>query len=147
MKKVHIIEGKQFVDQRGKLNFANGFSFDDVKRFYIITHTDTKTVRAWQGHKEEKKYFFVVQGTFIIAWVKIDNWDKPSSDLKAEYIIVNENDSPVICIPAGFANGLKALETNSKVLVFSEFELKKSVDKKIRFDPKLWLDWESIKLK
>ncbi len=138
---VKIIKGGQFVDDRGKLNFANAFSFEDVNRFYIITHPDTETVRAWQGHRLEKKFFFVVQGAFVIAWVKIDDWDNPSKNLKAEHLVMNEKDSPVLGIPPGYANGLKALEPNSKVLVFSEFELGKSVDEKIRFDSNLWFDW------
>lgn len=80
----------------------------------------------------------------MISWVKIDDWENPSKDLKAEYLIVNEKDSPVLSIPAGYANGLKALEPNSKVLVFSEFELEKSVYEKIRFDSNLWLNWREF---
>lgn len=144
MSAIEIIEGGQFIDKRGKLNFANDFSFEDVNRFYIITHPDTETIRAWQGHRYEKKFFFVVKGSFVISWVKIDNWDKPSKELKAEHLIMNEKDSPVLSLPAGYANGLKAFEENSKVLVFSEFGLKKSVDEKIRFDSELWFDWNEL---
>jgi len=145
MSKVKLIAGGQFIDDRGKLNFANGFSFEDVSRFYITTHTDTETIRAWQGHRDEKKFFFVVQGSFVIAWVKIDDWRNPSKDLKAEHIVMKEEDSPVLCLPAGYANGLKALEPNSKVLVFSEFELNRSEKEKIRFDSDLWFNWKEFK--
>ena len=141
---VRIIKGGQYVDERGKINYANEFSFEDVNRFYIITHPDTETVRAWQGHRYEKKFFFVVQGSFVIAWVKIDDWDNPSKNLKADYLIMNEKDSPVLSIPPGYANGLKAMEPNSKVLVLSEFELEKSVDEKIRFDSNLWFNWNRL---
>lgn len=144
MEKVKIIDGGQFIDNRGKLNYANEFSFKDVSRFYTITHPDTKTIRAWQGHKYEKKYFFVVNGSFVISWVKIDDWDTPSIELHADHLILKEEDSPVLCLPAGYANGLKALEPNSKVLVFSEFGLDKSVEEKIRFDADLWFDWEKM---
>ncbi len=145
MSEVKIIEGGQFNDERGKISYANGFSFEDVNRFYVITHNDTETIRAWQGHRLEKKFFFVVKGSFIIAWVKIDEWDNPSKDLKAEHLVMTEKDSPVLCLPAGYANGLRALEKDSKVLVFSEFDLDKSVEEKIRFDSELWFDWNELK--
>jgi hypothetical protein len=49
-----IIKGGSFSDDRGILRFVNDFRFDDVKRFYLIKHTDPSVIRAWQGHQFEK---------------------------------------------------------------------------------------------
>lgn len=137
----YIIEGGFFSDDRGRLSFVNDFNFADVKRFYMIDHPETDTVRAWQGHVVEKKYFYVVKGSFCIAWVKIDNWDNPSSELRAEYEILNENQSRILCVPCGYANGLKAIERASKLIVFSSLSLEESLKEKTRYDSSLWFDW------
>ncbi len=82
-----ILKGGAFTDARGTLQFVNDFEFEGVKRFYQITHHNTSIVRAWQGHKVEHKWFFVGKGSFVIAWVKIDDWQNPSSTLVAEHCV------------------------------------------------------------
>jgi len=139
-----IIVGDIFSDQRGNLAFVNGFDFNDVKRFYVIEHPDTNIVRAWQGHVVEKKYFYVVKGSFCVAWVKIDNWENPSPELKAEYEILTDKQSRILYVPNGYANGLKALENGSKILIFSNLTLEDSLNEKMRYDSSMWLDWEDI---
>ncbi len=143
--KPQIIDGGIFSDNRGNLTFVNDFVFDDVKRFYVIEHPDTATVRAWQGHIVEKKYFYVVTGSFCVAWVKIDDWDNPSADLKAEYEILSADKSRILSVPAGYANGIKALEIPAKILILSSLTLEESVNEKTRYASHLWLDWSSIK--
>lgn len=140
----HVIAGGIFSDSRGGINHVNSFDFRDVKRFYVIHHVDTTVVRAWQGHKVEKKYFYVTQGSFFVAWVKIDDWENPSPDLKAESIVLSTTESRILAIPAGYANGLKALEPNSSITVFSDLSLEQSLQEKIRFDQHLWVSWENI---
>src|SRR4051794_3652230 len=88
---VRIIQGRSFTDNRGTLNCVNDFTFFDVKRFYQIQHPDTTTIRAWQGHKIETKYFYVPFGSFLLAWVKIDDFDNPSVDLIAEHRVLTAN--------------------------------------------------------
>lgn len=140
-----IIDGDIFSDHRGNLAFVNDFGFNDIKRFYIIEHPDTEVIRAWQGHTIERKYFYVVQGTFCVAWVKIDNWENPSENLKAEYEILKAEKSRILCVPKGYANGLKALLPNSKIIVFSSLNLEESLNEKIRYESSKWFDWKSIK--
>lgn len=141
-----IIKGGTFSDDRGLMRFVNDFRFNDIKRFYLIKHPDTSVLRAWQGHQFEKKYFYPVSGTFVIAWVKIDNFDNPSQNLVAEYHILSASSSEIILIPKGYANGLKALEPNSEILIFSDMSLEESLNEKIRFPAHWWIDWKILDL-
>lgn len=141
---VQIIKGGSFSDKRGSMRFVNDFKFGDVKRFYFIKHPDTDIVRAWQGHQVERKYFYPIYGSFVVAWVKIDNFDNPSQDLKPEYHILSDENSEIISIPKGYANGLKALESNSEIMIFSDMNLEESVNEKIRYPADWWLNWDKI---
>ena len=121
------------------------FKFDSIIRFYFIKHPSTHFIRAWQGHKFEKKYFYPISGSFVIVWVKIDDFEKPSLDLLPEFHIINSTISELVYIPKGYANGIKALEPNSELMIFSDMEVKESVLEKVRYDPQLWFDWENLK--
>ena len=140
--KLKLIDGGEFNDERGKLRFVNDFDFSDVKRFYIIENTSLDVIRAWQGHKIENKYFFVIIGAFLICAVKIDNWETPSVDLPVEKYILNDRKSRILMIPAGYANGIKALEPNSKLLVFSSQTLEDAKNDDCRFEKDMWYDWK-----
>lgn len=143
--KPQIIEGGISTDGRGTISFVNDFKFADVCRFYTIEHHETNIIRAWQGHRIEKKYFYVTQGSFVVAWVKIDKWESPSTDLRAEFVVLSSSKSQLLIIPAGYANGIKALEDNSKIVIFSDMTVEESIKEKIRYDSNLWLDWNNIK--
>jgi len=136
-----VIEGGIFKDSRGEIRHVNDFNFDEVKRFYIIHQKDSSTVRAWQGHKIEKKYFYVLKGAFLFAWVRIDKWNNPSPDLKSESIVLSGYESKLLYIPGGFANGIKAVEDDSILLVYSNLSLEDSQKDIMRFDKSLWFDW------
>lgn len=139
-----VIAGDIFSDERGKIAHVNGFRFGKIKRFYIIEHPDTAVIRAWQGHRIEQKWFYVVKGSFCVAWVKIDDWEHPSDTLQAEHQILRENDSKILHIPNEYANGLKALEAGSKILVFSDMEVEASIQHKFRYDKYQWFRWEEV---
>lgn len=139
--KTSIIQGGIFQDNRGVVSFFNDFDMSMVKRFYTIVHSNTSVIRAWQGHKVEHKWFVVTKGAFKLAVVKIDNWNKPSETLSPEVFLLNANDRKVLFVPAGYANGFKAVEPNSKVMVFSSLSLKDSKKDTVRFDATLWVDW------
>ena len=140
-----IIKGGIFSDERGTMRFVNDFRFSDVKRFYFIRHPDTSIVRAWQGHQFEKKYFYPISGSFVIAWVKIDDFENPSDNLIPEYHILSSDNSEILSVPKGYANGLKALEPDSEVMILSDTSLEDSVKENIRYPADKWLDWEKIK--
>ena len=142
--KPSIVEGGIFSDARGNISHVNSFNFNEVKRFYTIHHPDLSVIRAWQGHQFETKYFYVIQGAFTVAWVEIDNWKNPSQNLKADSIALTADNSRILIIPPGYANGIKALLNDSKIIVFCNFALQESLDEKIRFDSNLWFDWSSV---
>lgn len=139
--KVSHLKGNQFTDHRGTLQFVNEFTFPGVKRFYQIIHPDATVIRAWQGHKVEEKSFYVVKGKFLIAWVEVDDWEHPSPDLLASYVLLDEATPSVLHLPAGFANGIKALEPHSRLMVYSNLSLEESATDRWSFDPHLWFDW------
>src|SRR5436190_22963136 len=114
-----LIEGKVYQDHRGTVTFVNDFKFDDIQRFYIISNSEGHPIRAWQGHKLDCKNFYCVEGAFKIHFVKVDDWESPSSYLKVESIVLNTDSNTVLHIPAGYANAIEALEDNSKLLTFS----------------------------
>jgi dTDP-4-dehydrorhamnose 3,5-epimerase len=142
--KPEILEGGIHVDERGELVYNNNFDLSSVKRMYIIRHKDVSVIRAWQGHRQEHKYFKCIKGSFVVAWKKIDDFSKPNNDKDAEYIILKETVNNVLSIPLGYANGLKALIPGSEIMVFSDHALGASLDDKIRFDKNLWLDWNQF---
>lgn len=139
-----IIKGDFFSDQRGTMRFVNDFRFGDVKRFYFIKHPDVTVVRAWQGHQFEKKYFYPICGRFVVAWVKIDDFQNPSKNLIPEYHIISAENSEIISVPKGYANGIKALESNSEIMIFSDMNLEESVNENIRYPADWWLNWDKI---
>lgn len=137
-----VIAGGIAVDDRGTLTFANDFDFKGVKRFYMIKNHRVGFVRAWHGHKKESKYVLAARGSFIIAAVKIDNWEKPSKDLEVHRFLLSANKPSVIFIPAGFANGFKSLTEDAQLMFFSTTSLEESSGDDFRFDAHYWNPWD-----
>lgn len=140
-----IIKGGFFTDYRGSMRFVNDFNLKDAVRFYTIKHPDVSVIRAWQAHKLEKKYFYPISGIFVVAWVKVDDFDRPTNNLKAEFKILSADKSEILALPKGFANGFKALEPNAELLIFSDKTIEASTNDIWRYDVKLWFDWENLK--
>lgn len=133
-----LIEGGIFSDKRGKLFHVNEFDMSLVKRFYVVENNTENPTRAWQAHQKESKWFYVVKGSFLIGLVLPDNWENPSKNLHIEKIILSETESKVLYIPPGYANGVKALEENSKLIVFSNFTIQEAANDNIKFDVNTW---------
>jgi|SRR5690606_22646632 len=119
----HFIQGGIAKDYRGQIRFVNDFDMKEVKRFYIIKNSDIDLVRGWRAHKIEKRWFYVLSGTFLLSVVKIDDWQNPSRDLVVEDIILNSTDNRVLYLPNGYGTAFKALEQDSEVLVFADHSL------------------------
>ena len=119
----NIISGGNHEDARGRLTFFNELDLAPVKRFYIIQHPDTEIVRAWQAHKVEQKWFYVMKGSFKIILVQPDDWTKPSGNLPHQKFVLEEGDRQIIHVPGGFASGFQAMEPQSELLVFSDFAM------------------------
>ena len=128
-------------DQRGYVEFYNELKLDYYKRFYIVSNPIEGTVRAWHGHKIEEKLIKVLKGEFLICLVKVDNWDQPSKNLEILKYKLNEN-SGLLYVPSGYANGAINLSSDSKIMYFSSLVLEDSINDDYRFDSKYWNPWE-----
>ena len=135
-----LFEKGQSEDHRGYVEYYNSIDLSDFKRFYIVTNPLRGTVRAWHGHKVEAKLIKVLKGEFIVAVVKVDNWENPSSDNKIEKFKLNV-DSGTLYIPPGYANGAINLVTDSEVIYFSSLKIDDSKNDDFRFDAKFWNPW------
>lgn len=133
-----IIQGGNFSDHRGTISFVNDFSFKDIERFYILNNSDENPIRAWQGHKLDAKNFYCLNGSFKIHFVQIDSWDNPSKDLIIDTVIISESDSKILHIPAGYANAVESLESNSKLISFSALPLSNVEDDDVRYASDYW---------
>lgn len=142
--KATLIKGGRFEDERGILTFVNEFSLNMVKRMYVISQRDSLAVRAWQGHRLEQKWFFVIHGGFELVLVKPDDWENPSAELPVERFILHMDDNSVLHVPGGYANGIRALYPESRMMVFSDIELELAGSDNFRFDKKLWYNWDSV---
>ena len=118
---IQYISGGIAKDHRGHIKFVNDFDMSLVKRFFIIKNADTELVRGWRGHKIEQRWFYVLQGSFALHLVKIDNWDNPCKDLTIQSEILKDTDLAVLHVPKGYATAFKALEPNSQLLVYGDF--------------------------
>ena len=84
-----VITGGNHTDKRGTLTFNNDFDASDIKRIYTIENESTKTIRAWQGHKIESRWFSAIKGSFEIKLIKIENWEseEQESELKSAVLL------------------------------------------------------------
>lgn len=137
-----LLKGGLAVDDRGTVSFVNDFSFDGVKRFYILENHKQGFVRAWHAHKQEAKYAMVLKGSALIGAVKIDNWERPSKDEKVFRFVLSEKNPSVLFIPAGYANGNMSLTEDAKIIFFSTSELKDSLNDDVRYDARYWDIWK-----
>ena len=113
----------------------------EIKRFYVIHHDNVDVVRAWHAHQFEKKWFYCLKGSFTVALVKVDNWENPSSDLKPNVFELSADQSRIVCVPEGYANGLKANEPDSIIIVYSNKILSEALHDSWRYDKDMWMNW------
>lgn len=128
-----IITGGSHSDSRGTLFFNNDFDASAIKRIYVIENSSKDFVRGWQGHRIEQRWFSVLQGSFRIKLIAIDNWENPSKDLKAFTYIVNAEKLDVLYVPQGYVSSIQALEVSAKLLVMADYLLE-TIQDEYRFD-------------
>lgn len=143
MSEIKRIEGEIFRDHRGTIASLNNFRFDGIERTYIIHHPDKNIIRGWHAHQFERKWFYCIKGSFTIALVEIDNWENPDPELPAEIFHISEEKSEIICVPAGYANCVKANEDGSILQVYSDKILTEAVKDSWRYDSNMWVDWSN----
>lgn len=144
MKKVYLMEGGLAIDDRGEVGFVNGFKFENVKRFYIVSNHKAGFIRAWHGHQKESKYVTVVDGAAIIAAVPIANWEHPSKNADISRYILSASKPSVLFIPKGYANGFMSLTEHTKLMFFSTATLEESMEDDIRYDSHYWDPWHIV---
>lgn len=142
MSEIRVIQGDISVDYRGQISHVNSLEMSEVRRFYIIHQNDTSIIRAWHAHQHEKKWFYAVKGSFTTAFVKIDDWENPSHSLLPEVFHLSADNSRILCIPEGYANGIKAEEPDSILMVFSNKILSEAVNDSWRYDKNWWMNWK-----
>lgn len=138
MSEIRIIEGGIFRDERGELVHVNGFNLDGARRYYIIKHDSVDVIRGWHGHQFEGKWFQCLRGAFTLAFVRPDDWSVPSVDLKPEVFHLSAERSELLCLPAGYANCIRATEPDSMLLVFSGKELPEAELDSWRWPVSMW---------
>lgn len=121
MDDIRTIPGGIAEDHRGSIRFVNDFDMTEVKRFYIIENKDTETIRGWRAHRIEQRWFYVLEGTFLLKTVKIDDWENASPHLPVEEQILRKADQQVIHVPVGYGTAFQALEPGSRLLVFADY--------------------------
>ncbi|MGE8377398.1 MAG: hypothetical protein ACN6PN_03580, partial [Sphingobacterium sp.] len=93
------IKGAKSVDHRGQISYVNNFDMSAVKRFYIIKNANNDLIRGWRAHKIEKRWFYPIHGSWRIYFVKIDNWNLPSTELEVKFCDIDEEDISILHIP------------------------------------------------
>ena len=128
-----LINGNVHCDARGSLLYNNAFDCSAVKRMYVIENSSLEIVRAWQGHKIEQRWFSVVQGSFLIKLIKLDNWQFPSVSLECKEILIESKTLDVLHVPKGYVSSIQAIEEGSKLLVMADYLMGELADD-YRFD-------------
>ena len=131
---MHITSINKYSDERGVLVFANQFNTASFQRCYHITHYNSDVVRAWQGHKKEKKAFWVTKGSFLFQWIAIDRFESANKNLIVSKIKLSFETPKILTLPGGFANGFQALEKNSSLMVFSSMTIEKAKEDDYRWE-------------
>jgi len=141
---LRLIAGDLAVDDRGSLSFVNDFSFDGVRRFYVVQNHRAGFVRAWHGHRHEAKYVGALSGSAIVAAVEIDDWANPSKDLRVYRYVLSAEKPGLLHIPPGFVNGFMTLTSDAKLIFFSTATVAESRQDDVRFDAYYWNPWRVI---
>jgi dTDP-4-dehydrorhamnose 3,5-epimerase-like enzyme len=128
-----LLKGNSHTDERGTLEFNNDFNALGIKRMYTIQNRDTEFIRGWQGHQIEQRWFSVVQGSFKIRLIAIDDWDYPSPSLEQHQFILDSQHMDVLHVSAGYVSSIQALESSSKLLLMSDYALGE-INDEYRFD-------------
>ncbi len=138
MSEIRILEGGIFRDHRGELVHMNDFHLEGAHRYYLLRHDTTEVIRGWHGHRFEAKWFQCLRGGFRLAFVRPDDWENPSPDLIPEIFTLTAARSQLLCLPAGYANCIRATEPDSLLLVFSGKVLDEAVLDSWRWEPAMW---------
>lgn len=128
-----LILGGSHSDIRGTLTFNNDFDATSIKRMYTIENVDVHSIRGWQGHKMEQRWFSAIKGTFEIQILSIAYFEKGLKDLQPYCFVLKAGQMDILHVPAGFVSSIQALEEGAKLLVLADYKLGE-VDDEFRFE-------------
>lgn len=130
--------GSSHVDERGELKFFNDLDMSEIVRFYEIAPSSIGVIRAWQAHKEEKKWLYCLSGSFVVNLIKIDDFERPTNTFEIQRFELSEHDPKVLAVPGWCANGFRAKISGSKLMVFSNLSVEESKKDDYRFPEDQW---------
>ncbi len=139
----HVIQGGLFSDERGTVGFVNDFVMHDIRRFYIIGFPAEGSIRAWIGHRHERKWFSAAAGRIALVVRPLDAFERTDA-APAEVFHLDEAAPRVVAVPAGHAVGMKALSSHARLLVFSDKTLADATGDDVRFAQTVGFDWETL---
>lgn len=139
-----LFAGELAVDDRGSVAFVNDASLYGFRRFYVVRNHSRKFVRAWHGHRRERKLITVMSGTALICCVAVDDWDNPSPSLEVHRYVLSAERPAVLSVPGGFANGSMNLTDETAVCYFSDTSIEEASMDDVRFPARMWDPWSVI---
>lgn len=139
-----VIPGGIAVDDRGTLSFNNDFTFENVKRFYLVSNHRIGFIRAWHAHRHEAKYLTVVRGSALVGAVRITDWNNPSREQPPFRTVLTAARPSILYIPPGHANGFMNLTEDATLLFLSTSTLAESMNDDIRFEARFWDIWNIV---
>lgn len=139
MSKASIITGGIHTDERGTIMHVNDLDMEEICRMYHFHQEDTDVIRAWQGHRREQKWMHCIKGSYAVRLVHIGaDVTQPSHELVVESYTLTAGQSQVLHIPEGYANGFKAIEKGSILMVFSNMNVEDSGTDLTRYAADYW---------
>ena len=136
-----LLNGAFSIDKRGEIDFVNDFTFDKVKRFYVVSTHKSGMIRAWHGHRYEAKYVYCISGTALVGAAFLDNWKNPSKESTVHQFVLSVKKPAVLYIPPGYANGFQSLTDDARLMVFSTKTVAESTKDDKRIDARHWDIW------
>jgi dTDP-4-dehydrorhamnose 3,5-epimerase len=73
-----------------------------------------------------------------VCAVHVDRPDAPNKENKVHRFVLSEKQPSILFIPKEYANGIKALEPNTRILFFSDTSLEKSKNDDYRIPYDYW---------
>nr|WP_292963295.1 MULTISPECIES: sugar epimerase [unclassified Allomuricauda] len=114
----------------------------EIIRFYEIAPANQDIIRAWQGHRYEKKWFYCLSGSFVVNIIEINDFNSPSKNLIPVRMELDSSNPKMLAVPGGFVTGIKATSNNARLQVFSNATLDESKKDDFRFPVDYWsADW------
>lgn len=121
--KPNLLLGRGHQDERGCVKFNNDFNMSFIKRMYTIENNSSNSIRGWQGHKIEQRWFIASIGSFQIDVKSILAFENEDASQEILSFKLLSTSLDVLHIPAGFVTCIHSLEKNAQLLAFSDYEL------------------------